>query len=365
MCRFVKRVMIMVTATVTCIVMAVGGIPPGLAFADPNPKGSKNHPSADNGIAERGSIDAIRRTLDTLYRQADVATDAYNLAETRATKQAQRIEELSKRMEAGRGRLAHIKALAGIQARAQYRSEGLPFQVKLFLEENPANFLESLGRGYEATQAIGKLLHEMTRAQADLHSQTQEASARYKSLDLIRDKLAAARKEVREKIVDAEALEASLKQQQEKLKLRRLQQEALDRAQAAWLSSGIADEASDFVSKGAKQALRYATAQIGKPYEWGAEGPDSYDCSGLTSEAWKSAGVPVPRTSQEQWAQLTHVKISEMRPGDLIIYNEDASHVAIYLGDGSIVHAPRPGRLITIAGAGSMEILGVVRPGLS
>lgn len=363
MCRLVKRAMIAATTTITCIVIMLGGIRPGLAFADPNPKGSKNHSSADSSIHE-GGLDEVRRTLDTLYRQADAATDAYNLAEARATKQAQRIAELSKEMKETQGKLARIKVLVGIHARAQYRTGGLPFQVQLLLEERPVNFLESLGRGYEATQAISNLLDEMTRAHADLYSNTQEASARYKSLDLIRDERAAARKEVRKRIVDAEALEASLKLE-EKLLLRRLQQEALDKAQAAWLSSGIADEASDFVTKKAKQALTYATTQIGKPYEWGAEGPDSYDCSGLTSEAWKSAGVPVPRTSQEQWAQLTHVKISEMRPGDLIIYNQDASHVAIYIGDGSIVHAPRPGRHITIAGAGSMEILGVVRPSMS
>jgi cell wall-associated NlpC family hydrolase len=108
--------------------------------------------------------------------------------------------------------------------------------------------------------------------------------------------------------------------------------------------------------------VKYATDQMGKPYEWGAEGPGSYDCSGLTSQAWASAGHGIPRTSQEQWKQLAHVGIKDMRPGDLIIYFDDASHVGMYVGDGAIVHAPRPGRTVTITGAGSMPILGVVRP---
>ncbi|MFJ3176569.1 NlpC/P60 family protein [Streptomyces roseus] len=358
--RIVKRVVIAVAAAITCFVMALGGIPPGPAFADPNPQESR---SEGSGFRGGSRLDEVRRTLDTLYRQADAATDAYNLAETRAEKQALQIKELSKRMGETRRRLARIKTLAGLHARAQYRTGGLPFQVQLFLEDQPSSFLESLGRGYEAAQTISKLLDEMSRAQTDLGSQAQEANVRYETLDRIRRKRAAARSEVQKRIVDAEALEASLKQQ-EKVQLQKLQQTALDRAQAAWLSSGITDGANNLVSEKAKQALTYATAQIGKPYEWGAEGPNSYDCSGLTSEAWKSAGVPMPRTSQEQWAQLAHVKISDMRPGDLIIYNQDASHVAIYIGDGSIVHAPRPGRNITIAGAGSMEILGVVRPAL-
>lgn len=76
-----------------------------------------------------------------------------------------------------------------------------------------------------------------------------------------------------------------------------------------------------------------------------------------------AAGRSIPRTSQEQWRLLPHVAVKDMRPGDLIVYFKDASHIGMYVGDGTIVHAPRPGRNVTLAGAGSMAILGVVRPG--
>ncbi|MFC7470813.1 C40 family peptidase [Actinomadura keratinilytica] len=88
--------------------------------------------------------------------------------------------------------------------------------------------------------------------------------------------------------------------------------------------------------------MRFAVDQIGKPYVWGAEGPDSYDCSGLTQRAWGSAGTEVPRTSQEQWAELDRVPLRELRPGDLVVYFPKATHVALYLGDGLVVHAPAP-----------------------
>ncbi len=103
-------------------------------------------------------------------------------------------------------------------------------------------------------------------------------------------------------------------------------------------------------------------AQIGKDYEWGAEGPDTFDCSGLMLRAWEAAGERIPRTSQEQWRLLPRVEITDMRPGDLIVYKKDAGHVGMYVGDGMMVHAPRTGRQITLAGAGSLPILGVVRP---
>ncbi|NUU22507.1 MAG: C40 family peptidase, partial [Streptomycetaceae bacterium] len=111
-----------------------------------------------------------------------------------------------------------------------------------------------------------------------------------------------------------------------------------------------------------RAAVGFAITQIGRPYVWGATGPDAYDCSGLTSRAWQNAGATVPRTSQEQWAQLPRVPLSELRPGDLVVYFPDATHVGMYLGAGLIVHAPRPGRHVTTAKVDSLPILGAVRP---
>ncbi|MDI2129635.1 C40 family peptidase [Yinghuangia seranimata] len=112
----------------------------------------------------------------------------------------------------------------------------------------------------------------------------------------------------------------------------------------------------------ARAAVRFAIQQIGLPYVWGATGPDSYDCSGLTQRAWEDAKVAVPRTSQEQWAELPRVPLDQLRPGDLVVYFPEATHIAMYLGAGMIVHAPRPGRHITTAPLTSMPILGAVRP---
>jgi cell wall-associated NlpC family hydrolase len=110
------------------------------------------------------------------------------------------------------------------------------------------------------------------------------------------------------------------------------------------------------------RALRYAVRQIGKPYEWGAQGPRTYDCSGLTSQAWAGAGTPVPRTSQEQWERLERIPLDELRPGDLVVYFPKATHVALYLGEGMVVHAPRPGAKVKVSPIAANPILGAVRP---
>jgi cell wall-associated NlpC family hydrolase len=102
---------------------------------------------------------------------------------------------------------------------------------------------------------------------------------------------------------------------------------------------------SSYASK-AQKALAFARAQLGKPCVWGASGPGSYDCSGLTRAAWKAAGVALPRTAREQAAAGTEVPFSEAQPGDLVVFRDDASHIGLYTGDGLVIHAPRPGRCV-------------------
>jgi len=94
----------------------------------------------------------------------------------------------------------------------------------------------------------------------------------------------------------------------------------------------------------ADKAVAFAYAQLGCPYVYGGTGPcpRGYDCSGLAQAAWAAAGVDIPRDSYEQWAELPHVSMSALEPGDLLIYNGEG-HVAIYVGDGYIIDAPETG----------------------
>jgi peptidoglycan DL-endopeptidase CwlO len=92
----------------------------------------------------------------------------------------------------------------------------------------------------------------------------------------------------------------------------------------------------------AEKAVAFAYAQLGKPYQWGATGPGSYDCSGLAQAAWAAAGVAIPRDTYEQWAALPHISSSAIQPGDLLYY-DGIGHVAMYVGNGYIIDAPQTG----------------------
>jgi cell wall-associated NlpC family hydrolase len=354
-----KQTLITATIALVCAVTVLSA--PGAAYASPGRPTPTPTPSGRPGTTADSDLEAVREKLDKLYHDAAVATDAYNAAEERTEKQSAQIVRLAREIVKGQEKLARLKDRAGAAARAQYRGGGLPPEVRLWLSDNPQEFLDDAGTALQGERATEGLLAEMTRTQQDLEQYARDAADRWKELDANRKAKAEAKKEIEKRIDAAEKLQSRLKKQEQE-RLQKLEEEAAYKAQTAWLDSGILKEINGKASEEGRKAVKFATDQIGKPYVWGAEGPKSYDCSGLTSQAWAAAGTAIPRTSQEQWKQLRHVDIKDMRPGDLIIYFSDASHVAMYIGDGAIVHAPRPGRTVTITGAGSMPILGVVRP---
>ena len=121
-------------------------------------------------------------------------------------------------------------------------------------------------------------------------------------------------------------------------------------APAPVVAAPVAPPAS---SGGAQQAIRYAQQQLGEPYQWGAAGPGSWDCSGLTMQAWGSAAVSLPHYSVAQYDATTPISVADLQPGDLVFWTSNGSpsgihHVAMYLGGGQIIHAPRTGRPVQV-----------------
>ena len=98
-------------------------------------------------------------------------------------------------------------------------------------------------------------------------------------------------------------------------------------------------------ASGAEAAIDFAMAQMGKPYEWGADGPSTYDCSGLVMRAWQQGGVSLPHYSVEQYAQSQPVALSDLRRGDLVFFASGSDyrsiyHVGLYIGGGQMIEAP-------------------------
>ncbi|MFD0455491.1 NlpC/P60 family protein [Streptomyces violaceoruber] len=355
------------TAALACAIILLPG--PGYAApGDPDPHTDK-------------SIEDIRDELDGLYREAEVATEAYNAANEKAAKQEKRLTTLRKDLTRTEKRVEDLRDLAGAAARTQYRGGDLAATgIQLLLGDHPEQALDEASQARQAMRGLVNVSETQKTAREALSEQTEAASKELRELKSSRADKAAAKQKIEKKIASAERIEAGLEEEQTR-RLAALERQRSREAEARWTESGgsSAGSAGGSAGKGkgkgrapgggtqvsgaAGKAVGFAMAQIGKPYVWGAVGPSSYDCSGLTSAAWAAAGHPIPRTSQAQWGGLTRVSLSSARPGDLIIYYNDATHVGMYIGGGQIVHAPRPGRDITTAPAASMPVLGVVRPG--
>ncbi|MFJ7960787.1 NlpC/P60 family protein [Streptomyces sp. NPDC096319] len=310
------------------------------------------------------SVGALLTRLRTLYRQAEEATERYNAAEEALKLQAADTKRVTARLTAARTALAQGRAAAGRIARDQYQGRSAlssyPGYLRLLFAADPQSALDEGHLMDRAARERAGAVSRLTRAERQAGGL---ASASRKALDR-QQRLAAAqrvrRDEVRTKLLAVEKLLAGLSPDQ----LARIT--ALDRAQTAGAQRELLDSgALDGLrtpSRAGAEALRFAVGQIGKPYEWGAEGPEAYDCSGLTQQAWAAAGRELPRTSQEQWATLPRVPLAELRPGDLVVYFPGATHVALYLGEGLVVQAPRPGGKVKVSPLAANPLLGAVRP---
>ena len=104
----------------------------------------------------------------------------------------------------------------------------------------------------------------------------------------------------------------------------------------------------------AQKAVDTALAQVGDPYSWGATGPNAFDCSGLTSYAYKAAGISIPRVSRDQATFGTPVSKANLQPGDLVFFYSPVSHVGMYIGNGQMVHAPSSGSSVKVVKVDSM-----------
>ncbi|KPH99022.1 NLP/P60 protein [Actinobacteria bacterium OK006] len=314
----------------------------------------------DPGAEER-SVTHLLTDLQQLYQDVERATETYNATAEKLKKQKAEVARLDGNLAKARLSLHDSRTAAGRLARQEYQNSGeISSYVRLLLARDPQHALDEghvIGQlAQERIETVDRL-QETERRTDGLARKAREALDGQLSLAERQKK---ERDEVRGRLKDVEVLLASLSPGQ-LAKLARLEKSGVTEAQQKFVASGALSSARPPTREGEK-AVRYAVEQIGKPYVWGAVGPGAYDCSGLTSQAWGHAGRPIPRTSQEQWAQLPHIPLSELRPGDLVIYFPEATHVALYLGDGLVVQAPRPGTDVKVSPIAANPLLGAVRP---
>ncbi|MGC5360914.1 NlpC/P60 family protein [Streptomyces sp. DT24] len=318
-------------------------------------------PAAGPAASAPRSVHELLTQLQSLYRQAEEAGETYNGTAEQLKKQSAEVKRLAQDLTRARIILDRSRGEAGRLARAQYRGRSdLSAYMRLLLARDPER---ALSQGHVIQHAAENRAAVVARyAAAEKHADELATRSR-RALDqrqALATKQRRQRDAVRARLKSVEKMLATLSADQ-LAELSRLEQKGVDRAQHDLVASGALSSVRTPSEQGA-EAVRYAVRQVGKPYVWGAQGPNSFDCSGLTSRAWSTAGRSIPRTSQEQWRQLRKVPVRALRPGDLVIYFPKATHVAMYIGNGMVVQAPRPGSRVKISPLASNPLLGAVRP---
>ncbi|MCD0482921.1 NlpC/P60 family protein [Streptacidiphilus sp. ASG 303] len=328
------------------------------AWAAPGPSG----PAPADPLAQaRATLGPLLDQLHELYRTAEEATEKYNDASEQLERHRAEVADLDRRIGEKQAQLDAGTDIAAELARAQYRNGSLSAYAEMLLADSP---YEALDRGHalqQAGDAQTALLDALRADQAALAALRTRADASLRLVQQLADRQRHARDDVRRRLDEVERTVTSLTGAQ-RADLERLEKREADEAQLSLLASGTLGKSRRSPSEDGRRAVRYAFEQLGKPYVWGGSGPDVFDCSGLTSQAWLHAGLPIPRTSQQQWAQLRHVPLDQLRPGDLVVYFPGATHVAMYIGAGLIIQAPRPGAFVKVSPMAAMPILGAVRP---
>jgi cell wall-associated NlpC family hydrolase len=241
------------------------------------------------------------------------------------------------------------KTLSAI-AVEQYKTGGLSQSLELLFSSNPALYLSAAGSLEAITRKKSVELRKFQAAKQRLTATSLTVNDKLALVQAAQKRLAAQSARATAKLAEAESLLSKLKKE-DRERLARLAELEEDADQA---SSLAAAKALSGVSGRAGKALQYALKQIGDKYVFGAAGMTYWDCSGLTMRAFQSAGVSLPHSSRAQYGYGKSIKRSDLKPGDLVFFGRPISHVGIYLGKGTMVHAPRSGSRVKVASASNL-----------
>ncbi|MEU4658182.1 NlpC/P60 family protein [Streptomyces sp. NPDC023723] len=296
--------------------------------------------AANAAPSEKQSKDEVQSKVDKLYEEAEQATEKYNGAKEKQEKLQKEISTIQDNVARGQEELNELRDGLGSMASAQYRSGGIDPSVQLFLSADPDDYLDKASTLDQLSAQQVDSLKEIQEKQRDLAQQKEEAAEKLKDLSSTRTELKKKKQEVQSKLATAQKLLNSLTA---------AEKQALQDEQERSTRSSEREVLTSTASASGRAGAAFSAAQsvIGTPYVYGATGPSSFDCSGLTSWAYAQAGVSIPRTSEAQSQIGTRITSqSDLQVGDLVFFFNDLHHVGLYAGNGQVLHAPRTGTVV-------------------
>jgi cell wall-associated NlpC family hydrolase len=293
-------------------------------------------------------LETVKKQVEKYDHLAEQASERYNDARVKLAETKTKLTALNADLDRQQQVVAQMRKQVATMVVDQYQGDALSTTSQVVLSNNPDAFLDNLNAVSAYNNQRGQVMKEFSTELDRLKLRKAAVQDEAKRLGALRDKMAAEKAEIDDKAAKAKALLDDLEAE----------------ARTKILSGGWTGDLPGVSASGrAAAAVRFAMAQVGKAYVYGAAGPNAYDCSGLTMRAWGAAGVGLPHSSGAQQGSGMRVSESELRPGDLVFYYSPVSHVGMYIGNGLIVNALNPGAGVRVSGLHSMPYSGAVRPG--
>jgi cell wall-associated NlpC family hydrolase len=279
------------------------------------------------GAAPQPTVAQVQKSVNRLASQMDQAVQQYDEAAQQVASARQRLRTVSHRLTADQARFSSMRAQIAAIATTAYENGTMSSMGALLTSNNPQAVLSQASVLLQMSADRSTQVSQFITAARQLESAQHMARRSEAGVTALEKQRLARKAAIGKTLAKQKAVLASLTAQQ-----------------APTVGSGGSTSAvyTGPTATQAEKAVAFAYAQLGKPYQWGATGPGSYDCSGLMQAAWASAGVSIPRDTYSQVAGLPSVPLSALQPGDLVFFDGDG-HVAMYVGGGMIIDAPRTG----------------------
>jgi len=279
------------------------------------------------GAAPKPTAAQVQKTVNHLTSQMDQAVQQYDQAAQQVASARQRLRTVNRRLQMDQAKFSSMRAQIAAIATTAYENGTMSSIGALLTSDNPQAVLSQASVLLQMSAARSAQVGQFLSAARQLEGAQQMARRSELGVAALEKQRLARKKAIGKTLSKQKTLLATLTAQQ-----------------APTVGSGGSTSAvyTGPTATQAQKAVAFAYAQLGKPYVWGATGPGSYDCSGLMMAAWAAAGVTIPRDTYSQVAGLPSVPLSSLQPGDLVFFDGDG-HVAMYVGGGMIIDAPRTG----------------------
>jgi peptidoglycan DL-endopeptidase CwlO len=294
------------------------------------------------GAAPAPSITQVQAQINSLQGKVDKIGEEYDAAGQQLAAAKARLKQVTTQSDRAQQQYSQASATLAAVAVAGYENSGETSVIGLLTSGNPDAVLSQASLLLQIEGTHNEEAQQLLTSANELSTMKQQRQRTETGVEQLTAQYASQKSSINQ----------LLNKQKDMLDSLTATQQAEVAANSVGGSTTSADVTSSAINypgptgSQADSAVEFAYAQIGKPYEWGATGPGSYDCSGLMYAAWGAAGVSMPRTTEDEWADLPHIPMSDLQPGDLILYNGE-SHVAMYVGvvDGTayIIDAPHTG----------------------